>query len=147
MSRNLIIASVVIIVVIGGVVLLAGQQNNQKTTSTPISTEALQEEPSPTEVMQKEEVEMEPDGETASEVSIDIANFAYSPRTLTIKQDTTVTWTNQDSVAHTATADDGSFDTGSLARGESGSITFQNSGTYTYHCTPHPNMKATIIVE
>ena len=133
MSRNLIIVVVVIIVVMGGFILLAGQQGEKSATPTP--TEAVQEQPAPTEVMQKEEGAME------------IKNFAFGPKTLTVKKGTTVVWTNQDSVGHTATADDGSFDTGLLAKGESGSVTFDKVGTFSYHCTPHPYMKATIIVE
>jgi plastocyanin len=57
-----------------------------------------------------------------------------------------VTWTNQDFAPHTATADDGSFDTGRLDQGETGSVTFDQPGTYTYTCTFHPNMKGTVVV-
>lgn len=139
MSRNLIIAAVVIIVLVGGVVLLAGQRGKQGATPTP--TEAVQEQPSPTEVMQKEE------GAMMEKLNVEIKNFAFGPKTLTVKKGTTITFTNQDSVGHTATADDGSFNTELLAKGESGSVIFDKAGTYAYHCTPHPYMKATIVVE
>ena len=150
MSRNLIIAAVVIIVVIGGVVLLAGQQGKQGATPTP-QPEAGQPlaetaTPSPTEVLQNEEGATE-EGAMMEKLNVEIKNFAFGPKTLTVKKGTTITFTNQDSVGHTATADDGSFDTGLLAKGESGSATFDKAGTYTYHCTPHPYMKATIVVE
>ena len=78
--------------------------------------------------------------------AITIQNMAFSPATLTVKVGDKVTWTNQDSVGHSATADDNSFDTGVLGQGQSGSATFSKAGTYTYHCIVHPNMKATIIV-
>lgn len=79
--------------------------------------------------------------------TVEIANFAYSQATLTVKVGDTVTWTNQDSAGHSATADDNSFDTGVLAQGKSGIITFSKPGTYTYHCSVHPTMKGTIIVK
>jgi plastocyanin len=76
--------------------------------------------------------------------AVDIANFAFSPASLTIEAGTTVTWTNSDSVAHTATGD--TFDTGELAPGESGSVTFDTEGTFNYICSIHPNMTGTIMV-
>ena len=82
-----------------------------------------------------------------TEAKIEIKGFAFSPAIITVKVGTKVTWTNQDSVAHTATSDDSTtFDTGLLNQGESGSFTFDKVGTYEYHCTPHPRMTAKIIV-
>ena len=57
-----------------------------------------------------------------------------------------MTWTNADSTQHTATAGDGSFDSGTLAQGETFSQTFETAGTFDYICKIHPNMKATITV-
>jgi plastocyanin len=78
--------------------------------------------------------------------------FAFSPTTLTIKAGTTVVWKNVTSVAHTVTSDDGkSFDSGSSnpIAPQSGTYSFKfaTPGTYAYHCTFHPFMKATIIVQ
>jgi plastocyanin len=75
-----------------------------------------------------------------------IRDFAFSPRTVEIRVGDTVTWRNRDSVAHTATARNGSFDTGLLADGESASIRFRVPGTYRYICTPHPDMTGTVVV-
>ncbi len=75
-----------------------------------------------------------------------IRDFAFSPGTVEIRVGDTVTWTNRDSVAHTATARNGSFDTGLLAEGESGSVRFTAAGTYRYLCTPHPDMTGTVVV-
>lgn len=80
-------------------------------------------------------------------IDVEIKNFAFNPSTITIKVGDTVRWTNKDSVAHTATANDGSFDTGYLSYGQSKSITFSKSGTYDYYCIPHPWMKGKVIVE
>jgi len=79
---------------------------------------------------------------------IEIKNFAFSPSTLTIKKGDTVKWTNQDSTRHTATSDSrNELDSELLAKGDSYSHTFNSVGTFNYHCTPHPSMKAKIIVE
>jgi plastocyanin len=77
---------------------------------------------------------------------VSIANFAFSPDTLTVKAGTTVMWTNHDTTAHTVTADDKSFDSGNLQPGQSFSFMFTQAGTFSYHCSIHPNMKATIVV-
>lgn len=80
--------------------------------------------------------------------NVELKGFAFNPRSLTIKKGESVTWTNMDSVAHTVTSDSGSeISSPSLPTGESYSHTFNAAGTYTYHCTPHPSMKGTIIVE
>jgi amicyanin len=79
-------------------------------------------------------------------------SFAFSPATLTIKAGTTVTWKNTTAVSHTVTSDDGkSFDSGTAnpiaAQSGTFSFTFTTPGTFAYHCSIHPFMKATIIVQ
>ncbi len=83
----------------------------------------------------------------AQTASVSIANFAFSPATLTIAAGTTVTWTNKDTAPHTATSDSQAWTTPTLQTGQSGSVTFKDAGTFTYHCSVHPFMKATIIVQ
>ena len=81
---------------------------------------------------------------------IAIKNFAFSPAALTIKTGTTVTWTNQDGAPHQISSDPGApvaFNSESLANGASYQFTFTQAGTYDYHCTIHPAMKGTIIVQ
>lgn len=78
--------------------------------------------------------------------SVTIQNFAFHPAHITVKAGTKVTWTNNDEIPHSATSDDGVWDTGLLAQGKSGSYTFTKPGTYSYHCTPHPYMKGTVTV-
>jgi plastocyanin len=81
-----------------------------------------------------------------SHVSVKIVNYAFVPPTLTIKGGTRVTWGNKDSSAHTATADQGSFETGTLNKGQRMTITFNKPGTFTYHCAFHAFMTGTIKV-
>jgi len=78
---------------------------------------------------------------------VEIKNFSYSSTPLTIQVGAKVTFTNRDSVKHTATASDGSFDTGLIAKDKSVTIQFDKPGTYEYYCEPHPDMTAVIIVE
>ncbi len=78
--------------------------------------------------------------------AVTIQNMAFSPKNLQVKVGQAVTWTNQDAVGHSATADDNSFDTGILGQGQSKAITFSKAGTFTYHCSVHPSMTATITV-
>lgn len=82
----------------------------------------------------------------ASTQSVTISDFKYNPESITVSVGTTVTWTNDGPTAHTATADDGTFDTGNLVKGASRSYKFTKAGTFKYHCTPHPFMKATVTV-
>jgi plastocyanin len=87
---------------------------------------------------------------TSSPVSgsdVYLVNLAFSPATLTVKVGTTITWTNNDSMTHTVTSDNGVFDSGNLAPGQTFSYTFNNAGTFTYHCVIHTYMKGTIIVQ
>lgn len=79
--------------------------------------------------------------------SVQITNMSFAPATLTVKVGDTVTWTNQDSVSHSATAGDATFNTGLLSQGKSGTVTFTKAGTYAYHCSAHPSMTGTIIVQ
>lgn len=80
---------------------------------------------------------------------IEISGFKFSPDSLTVKPGQVISVTNRDSVGHTLTAADGkSFDTGLLEKDQTGSITAPSTpGTYSYICTPHPNMKGRLVVE
>lgn len=85
-------------------------------------------------------------GDDAAAMAVEIVDFTFGPSTLEIAAGTTVTWTNLDSAPHTATADDGSFDSGRLENGGTFSQTFDTPGTYTYFCEIHPRMTGTIVV-
>jgi|SRR3989338_7002025 len=86
--------------------------------------------------------------EYAKTESVVIKGFDYSPKELKIKAGTSVVWTNMDSVGHTVTSDTGNeIDSPLLKNGETYAKTFNNPGTYAYHCKPHPYMKGKIIVE
>ncbi len=79
--------------------------------------------------------------------TVSISNFAFGPASMTVKKGTSITWQNYDSAVHTATSDSGAWDTGDIAQGGSKSITFNTAGSFPYHCTHHPMMTGTIIVQ
>ena len=79
--------------------------------------------------------------------SVVIQDFAYVPPSLTVATGTVVTWTNQDGVSHTVSADDGkAFDSGVVNQGQTFQFTAGAAGTYSYFCRLHPFMKATLTV-
>ena len=83
----------------------------------------------------------------AGTVTATIANFAFSPATITAKVGDVVTWTNNDSTPHTATvSSDATCTTGTLANGASGGIVFNTAGSYDYFCKIHPNMTGKVEV-
>jgi plastocyanin len=82
----------------------------------------------------------------ASSDTIRIVNLTYDPLQLDVAAGTTVTWVNEDQVAHTSTSSDGLFDTGTIAAGESAEITFDETGTFRYVCAFHAGMVATVVV-
>jgi plastocyanin len=77
--------------------------------------------------------------------TVTIQNFSFG-EDIEVAVGDTVTFDNADSAPHTATADDGAFDTGNIAPGASADVTFDEAGTFPYHCTIHSQMTATVTV-
>ena len=82
----------------------------------------------------------------ASELTLEIRDFDYFPRDLTVAVGTSLTWINRDAAPHDATDEAGHWGTGLLNQGESATLTFDGPGFYQYFCTIHPDMKATLAV-
>jgi len=76
----------------------------------------------------------------------EIKTMTFGLQRIEIPAGTTVTWTNNDPLVHTVTADDKSWDSGAIEPGKSWSHTFTQPGEYAFHCTPHPFMKAVVVV-
>ncbi|HEU4944575.1 MAG TPA: cupredoxin family copper-binding protein, partial [Solirubrobacterales bacterium] len=87
-----------------------------------------------------------PSGDAARAEKVEIIEFTYEPNPVTIEEGGKVTWINRDSAPHTATADDGSFDTGTLEEGKLKSESFKEPGSYPYFCEIHPDMTGTVEV-
>src|SRR5918997_3496071 len=81
-----------------------------------------------------------------STITVDISNHAFNPAQLNVAPGTTVRFVNNDTEPHTATADNGLFDTGVLEPGYSFDVFLDGSGTVTYHCELHPEMQGSIVV-
>lgn len=82
----------------------------------------------------------------AASASVTIADFFFSPASVTVAIGDTVTWHNTGQAPHNATANDGSFKTPDLNQGRSASHRFASAGTFSYICTIHPNMHGTVRV-
>jgi plastocyanin len=125
----------------GGAILLTAcgsdsgdsSSGGQAATATAPSTESSNSQPAPS-------------GEAARAEKVEIVEFTYEPDPVVVQVGGKVTWINQDSAPHTATADDGSFDTGTLEQGKLKSDTFKQAGTYAYFCEFHPTMHGTVEV-
>jgi plastocyanin len=92
------------------------------------------------------ESEPAPSGEAKKSEKVEIVEFTYQPDPVVVQVGGKVIWQNQDTAPHTATADDGSFDTGTIEKGKLGSETFKEAGTFTYFCEIHPTMHGTVEV-
>jgi plastocyanin len=88
-----------------------------------------------------------PVGAPVRMATVDIRSFKYKPVTIAVRKGGRVRWTNSDAAAHTATADDRSFDTQTIDKGAARMVTFTTAGTFAYHCDFHPFMKATVVVK
>jgi plastocyanin len=114
-------------------------------TSSGAETPPASEESSGEET-ESTESEPAPSGEAAKSEKVDIVEFTYQPDPVVVQVGGKVIWQNQDTAPHTATADDGSFDTGTIEKGKLGSATFKEAGTFTYFCEIHPTMHGTVEV-
>ncbi len=92
------------------------------------------------------ESETAPSGEAAGSEKVQIVEFTYQPDPVVVRVGGKVIWQNEDTAPHTATADDGSFDTGVLERGKLESETFEEAGSFPYFCEIHPTMHGTVEV-
>jgi plastocyanin len=80
-----------------------------------------------------------------TEIKVD--NFTFSPETLTVPANSTVTWTNKDDVPHVIASTDGLFRSKGLDTDDHYSFKFTKPGTYNYFCSIHPKMTGKIVVQ
>ena len=118
-------------------------------TGTLIVTEAGAGAEADTAAADEEQADEQAAEETpaAAAAAVNIQNFAFDPDPITVDVGATITWTNNDQAPHTATGDNGEFDSGILETGASFSATFDEAGTISYHCNVHPDMTGTIVIE
>jgi len=82
----------------------------------------------------------------AQDIKIDIKEFMYSPKELTVAVGTKVTWVNDDQVPHTVVEVNKVFRSGALDTNDSFSYTFLIPGTFEYFCILHPQMIGSVRV-
>ena len=82
---------------------------------------------------------------SAATQSVSVANFAFSPTSLTINIGDSVKWTNSDAATHTVTADAGGFNSTLGPSGGTFTFQFAGAGTFAYHCNIHPSMTGSIV--
>src|SRR5918992_406689 len=141
-SLALVYAVVVVLVLPGS--LLAAQDEAQAPGEDTAAEQPAQGEPAAGKPAEK--TRARPVARKAQSGSVTITDFEFSPASIAVSVGDTVTWTNNGPTAHSATASDGSFDTGTFPRGQSRSHTFDAPGTFSYICTPHPFMKGSVTV-
>lgn len=123
-------------IIIGGSIVFVKMSNNDTNT-----TNETNDNSSKSDISESSEI-------LVGSVSISIRNLAYSREKITIKKGSTITWTNEDSMAHTvtSTSSSDSFDSGTLEKDQTFSKTFNSVGTFDYFCSFHSSMKAEVVV-
>ncbi len=97
-----------------------------------------------------------------SGATVDLQLLSFKPETLTVRAGTEVTWRNGNDIAHTVTSGtyetaadtglrtsekaDGTFDSRVAKKGDTVKHTFTRPGTYSYYCSIHKGMHATVVV-
>lgn len=128
MNKKIIILVIIIVVLIAAFILLAGYIKPYSSGTSNVGPAA----------------EVAPH---ATENAVTIYNFSFLPGTLTVSQGTKVIWWHDDDITHKIAADDGSFTSGNMNRGDEFSHTFNTKGIFNYHCAIHPSMIGQIIVQ
>jgi plastocyanin len=79
--------------------------------------------------------------------TVEIVDFAFSPRDVEVRAGETVTWRNEDPYAHwVVSTQPDVLDSGEMSQAQAYSRTFPQAGSYPYYCNIHNYMKATVIV-
>lgn len=136
MKKTLLMILATLFIIIGGIIVFVKMSNNDTNT-----TNETNDNSSKSDISESSEI-------LVGSVSISIRNLAYSREKITIKKGSTITWTNEDSMAHTvtSTSSSDSFDSGTLEKDQTFSKTFNSVGTFDYFCSFHSSMKAEVVV-
>ena len=123
-----------------------GDSGSDSTSEAETAPPASEETTETADETESTESEAAPSGEASKSEKVDIVEFTYQPDPVVVQAGGKVIWQNQDTAPHTATADDDSWDTGTIEKGKIGSETFKEPGTFTYFCEIHPTMHGTVEV-
>jgi plastocyanin len=114
-------------------------------TGTVVAGEPAPVEPAPVEDAVDEVGDPSVDAVSAV-TTVAVVDVAFEPEDIEVAVGTTVDWTNEDPFAHTVTANDGAFDSGTMDAGQTFSQVFGEPGTFDYFCAIHPSMTGTVTV-
>jgi plastocyanin len=89
---------------------------------------------------------LSPVAPAGASTAVEMKDLAFNPASLTVPTGSKVTWTNNDTTAHTVTFDDASADSGALEPLSTFDHTFATAGTFAYHCNIHSFMHGTVSV-
>ena len=133
--KKIVPAILVLALIIGGVILLTKSSDSKDSSMNSMD-------------MSTKSATNADDSSAVATDKVSIEGFNFSPATIKIKKGTTVTWTNQDSVAHNVHETDGKSGpmSDSLKKGDTYTFTYSETGTFKYICSIHPDMKGTVIV-
>jgi plastocyanin len=87
-----------------------------------------------------------PDDDAAPVVVVSIRDYRYAPARIEIEAGSAVEWINEDQAVHTASSDNGTWDSGAIPQGQRWRAVFHEPGLYPYHCGPHPFMRGVVVV-
>ncbi len=82
----------------------------------------------------------------AADMEVNIDNFAFTPKELTVKAGTTIVFRNRDDIPHSVVGSKGEFHSKALDTDDSFSFPFEKAGTYRYSCGLHPQMQGKVVV-
>lgn len=137
MKKNILIAVVVVVLLgLGAVVIGSG---SDKTDNGMQNMDMSRMEPSSNQR-----------SEPAAANTVIIDSLDFQQKEITVKKGDTVTWKNEDTARHNVVFDDESVgeveNSQLIGKGEELQFTFDKTGEFSYFCSPHPFMKAKIIV-
>jgi plastocyanin len=115
----------------------ADELGEEAADAEPAVEQQIQAEPAPTPPPAPGPTSRSGKAQASASASVSIGDNFYSPASVSIAVGDTVNWSNNGQAQHSATADDGSFDTGVFGPGASRSQTFTRAGTFSYYCTVH----------
>lgn len=141
-NKGLWIGVVIVVIAVAAVLALVNNSDKKDNNGADVSHSSSATTGAPTST--------NPEDNAVATLNVTISDFNFTPGTIKVKTGDTVIWTNQDTTSHTVTADAKSSDAPDgpqIAKGETYSFTFKKAGTYTYHCSLHPHMRGTVIVE
>jgi plastocyanin len=142
MRKSTLLAVVILLIlIIGGAYALTRSSTNNSAPTPPASNSSNSS--------QNQSNATPPSSNTnQSSGKIEIKNMMFTPPQITVAKGGTVTWTNNDDVAHTVVADLGNGpSSGNIEPGSTYSYTFTKTGSVQYHCSIHPSMRGTIVVQ